>query len=90
MADTKQTYSHSPVNLPDEPQHPDRKITVLDGNFERVIARIYHTDKDNALENAEMIVKALALAQIVGESLKCPRCGLGELERLRILEELGE
>lgn len=63
MAETKQVYSHSPINLPDEPQHPDRNITVLDGNFERVIARVYQTDKDDALENAEMIVNALNLAQ---------------------------
>lgn len=55
----EQVYSHSPVNLPNEPQHPDRVITVQDGNFERRIARVYHTDKDNALENAQMIVDAL-------------------------------
>ena len=62
MAPKQAAYSHSPINLPDEPQHPDRVITVQDGNFGRVIARVYHTDKNDALENAQMIVDALNLA----------------------------
>lgn len=54
----KQIYSHSPVNE----QCPDRHITVQDGSFGRVIACVYQTDKNNALENAQMIVDALHLA----------------------------
>jgi hypothetical protein len=70
MADTKQVYSHVPINLPDEPQHPDRKITVQHGSFGRVIARVYHTDKDNALENAGMIVDALNLTPELLEAVE--------------------
>jgi len=54
MAETKEKYSHSPV---DEKNWTERNITVQDGNFGRVIARACNQD------NADMIVKALNLAQ---------------------------
>lgn len=61
MADTKLIYSHSPAS---EKRWYERHITVQDGDFGRVIARVYRNpDQDSAIENADLIVDALNLYQ---------------------------
>ena len=52
-----------------ELQNADRHICVDDGQWSRVIARVKHTDKDDALANARLIAAAPDLLEALKELL---------------------
>ena len=60
-----------------EPQNADRHICVdIPSGFSRVIARVKHTDVDNALANARLIAKAPEMLSLLRRLTGNPHDGM--------------
>lgn len=63
---TPTPWNHRPKDL----QSPVRYLTIEDGRFDRIIAHILPTNKDDAFANAAFIVQAVNAHEMLVATLK--------------------